>query len=358
MACHPDLGLIVRPPQPSPNQATTPGDPPADPGSESFAWRAYLTLERADDEQESLRLFYVAATRARDALILSAGRGPDEPVKATSVAMRLLDDRFDRRTGLYRLEAQEAGTLPAVHVSMMIPPVPRGERTATATRASITTISETIMHAAPAASSEPVRPGSVPQYLDLDPAAGLSPRAARIDALIRAIMRDPRWLSGESMEPIAARAAVRQFPAANPSLVREAVRRIDPLWESLAVRALHTAEAGSVRYDFAFTMAYPPEPVPSAATVFHGSCDMLFRDREGQWQVIIVAEAGASRAVQQLRLQLSVRAAGECVLTCTSRLDPLARARQRHSRRGRDRLRGFRDHSRVRRRARTSEFEA
>lgn len=35
----------------------------------------------------------------RDALILSAGLGPDEPVKATSVAMRLLDERFDRRTG-------------------------------------------------------------------------------------------------------------------------------------------------------------------------------------------------------------------------------------------------------------------
>ena len=124
VACHPDLGLVVRPPQSSPSAGESPGDS----APESFAWRAYLTLERADDEQESLRLFYVAATRARDALILSAGLGPDEPVKTTSVAMRLLDDRFDRRTGLYRLASVEPGPLQAVHVSIMSPPVPRGER--------------------------------------------------------------------------------------------------------------------------------------------------------------------------------------------------------------------------------------
>ncbi len=91
VAFHPDLGLVVRPTQPSPDSG--------DPAEGSFAWQAYLTLEKADDEQESLRLFYVAATRARDALILSAGLEPDEPVKSTSPAMRLLDERFDRRTG-------------------------------------------------------------------------------------------------------------------------------------------------------------------------------------------------------------------------------------------------------------------
>jgi len=44
--------------------------------------------------------FYVAATRARDWLILSAGAGPSE--KAKSPAMALLDERFDRRSGLCR----------------------------------------------------------------------------------------------------------------------------------------------------------------------------------------------------------------------------------------------------------------
>ncbi len=36
---------------------------------------------------------------------------------------------------------------------------------------------------------------------------------------------------------------------------------------------------------------------------------MLFRDREGQWQVIVVADGAAGRAHHQLRLQLSARAA-------------------------------------------------
>ncbi len=175
VACHPDLGLVVRPPQPSPSPGTSLDESPGDSASASFAWRAYLTLERADDEQESLRLFYVAATRARDALILSSGLGPDEPVKATSVAMRLLDERFDRRTGLYRLATDESGPLPSVHVSMMTPPIPRGERTVISTHASIATIEEAITRATPAASAEPVRPVPVPRYLDLDPAAGLSP---------------------------------------------------------------------------------------------------------------------------------------------------------------------------------------
>ena len=177
------------------------------------------------------------------------------------------------------------------------------------TRASIATIEEAITRAPPAGSCEPVRPAPVPRYLDLDPAAGLSPRASRLDGLIRAILRDPRWLRGESIEPIATRAAARQVPAANPSLVREAIRRIDPLWDSAAFRALRAAQAGSVRYDFAFTMVHPSDGVPSALTVFHGSCDMLFRDREGQWQAIVVADARACRARQQLRLQLTVQVA-------------------------------------------------
>ena len=59
VAAHPDLGLVVRPFQ-------SPGD---EPSQESAAtnpgWKAYLTLEREAETQESIRLFYVAATRAR-----------------------------------------------------------------------------------------------------------------------------------------------------------------------------------------------------------------------------------------------------------------------------------------------------
>jgi ATP-dependent helicase/nuclease subunit A len=298
VAFHPDLGLVVRPPQPAPGAGA--GEDPAqgDPSAGGFAWQAYLTLEKADDEQESLRLFYVATTRARDALILSAGLNPDEPAKSTSAAMRLLDERFERSTGLCRLAPGES----MAEVRLMSPPEPIGERAAAAPGSSIAAIEQAIARAAPIERREPGRSAPSPRYLDLDPTAGLTPRAARLDGLIRSMLRDPGWRRGESLESIAVRASARQVPAANASLVREAVRRMDALWDVPAFRALREADPASVRYGFAFTM-------PSGATVYHGDCDVVFRDRQGQCHVIVVADSGADRERQELRLELSGRAA-------------------------------------------------
>ena len=78
----------------------------------------------------------------------------------------------------------------------------------------------------------------MPRYLDLDPAAGLPPRAARLDALIRAILRDPAWRRGEALGSVAMRAADRQMPAANLGLIREAVRRMDAWWDAPPFQAL------------------------------------------------------------------------------------------------------------------------
>ena len=155
-------------------------------------WRAYLTLERADDDHESLRLFYVAATRARDALILSAGLGPDEPLKATSIAMRLLDERFDRRTGACRVapDPDDSGPRPIVQVHLMTPPdppadaAPNADARVPSPRLSISAIEETIARAGAAVEIDPVRPARPPRYVDLDPAIGLPPRSARLDALV------------------------------------------------------------------------------------------------------------------------------------------------------------------------------
>src|SRR5262249_26969795 len=176
VACRPDLGLVIRPPQ---------SGPPAGGGSSDQevrdpVWRAYLALERADDEQESLRLFYVAATRARDALILSAGLGPDEPVRATSIAMRLLDERFDRRTGACRVEPGRGDPEPpVVPVCLMDPPEPPGDRPADVgqdagdpaptPRLSISAIEQAIARAGVAVDDELARSGGPPRYVDLDP---------------------------------------------------------------------------------------------------------------------------------------------------------------------------------------------
>ena len=193
VALHPELGLVARPAEASPGSIANPEPNPTEPAADltagSFAWQAYLTLEKADDEQESLRLFYVAATRARDALILSAGLGPDEPVKSSSAAMKLLDECFDRRTGLCRVASVDLVATPAVHVSLISPPAPRVDRTSTSNHLPISAIEEAITRATPVDRQDASRPSPPPRYLDLDPAAGLPPRAARLDGLIRAISR-------------------------------------------------------------------------------------------------------------------------------------------------------------------------
>ncbi|MHB1561480.1 MAG: UvrD-helicase domain-containing protein, partial [Isosphaeraceae bacterium] len=203
VACRPDLGLVVRPPLPMPQAPD--GTSGGEAGENDPVWRAYLTLERLDEEQESLRLFYVAATRARDALILSAGLEPGESVPSNAVAMRLLDERFDRATGACRVPHNPAdpGPRPDVRVHRMPPPPPREERTPdrgasaapSTPRLSITAIAETIEGAGPPASSgeETTRPCGVPGYLELDPAARAASRATRLDGLVRAIVRDARW---------------------------------------------------------------------------------------------------------------------------------------------------------------------
>jgi ATP-dependent helicase/nuclease subunit A len=315
VACRPDLGLVVRPPQPGPSSGDGSGDEVRDP-----VWRAYLALERDDDEQESLRLFYVAATRARDALILSAGLGPDEPVRSTSIAMRLLDERFDRRTGACRVVPGDGdpASPPVVEVCLMDPPGPPGDRPAEAgpnavalapsPRWSISAISAAIARADAVVDDEPARPSGPPRYVDLDPAAGLPPRAARLDSLIRSIVRDPRWRRREAtaMGSLAARAGARQVPAAGPGLIRDAARRLDALWDLSAFRMLRASASGrdaAVRDDLEFTLS------PGGATVFHGAGDLAFRDREGCWHLIVVADEAAGPERQRLRLQLAAMAA-------------------------------------------------
>ena len=98
-----DLGPLVNP---SVDPAEGPDGDEADPGG-CLGWSVYRHLERAADDAEALRLFYVATTRARDFLILSSATDPDRP--PTSPAMKLLDRRFDRRTGRLRAALPEAG---------------------------------------------------------------------------------------------------------------------------------------------------------------------------------------------------------------------------------------------------------
>lgn len=67
---------------------------------ENLGLKMHSLAEKEADAEETIRLFYVACTRAADYLILSAGINPDKP--AQSPWRQLLESRFDVSTGLLK----------------------------------------------------------------------------------------------------------------------------------------------------------------------------------------------------------------------------------------------------------------
>ena len=119
VAFHPELGPLVRPVAVEEDRGQ--GDDEEGSGR-SLGWVAFETVERLEEEAESIRLFYVATTRARDALILSAGAAPD--AHPLSAALKWLDERFDRRSGVCRATLPEGWSAPSVRVTTECPPRP------------------------------------------------------------------------------------------------------------------------------------------------------------------------------------------------------------------------------------------
>ena len=70
---------------------------------ENLGLKMFGLLEKEADAEETIRLFYVACTRAADYLILSAGIEPD--AKRNSPWLELVESRFDLRTGLPKTDA-------------------------------------------------------------------------------------------------------------------------------------------------------------------------------------------------------------------------------------------------------------
>src|SRR5262249_35814125 len=174
---------------------------------------------------------------------------------------------------------------------------------------SVSTIEETITRTECRDRTDPGPRIRAPHYLELDPTAELPPHAARLDRLIRSILVDPRWLRGADLDEVATRAAARQTPAANPGLIRAALRRITPWRNDPAFQGLRAADPASITHNLAFTMPYPLEGEPT--TVLHGTCDVVYRDRQGECHVMLVADRRACPARQRLRLRLSGLAAQE-----------------------------------------------
>lgn len=300
VAFDPDLGPLVNPVA-EPESAGEDGGETEQPGG-SLGWAIYRHQEKAADDAEALRLFYVATTRARDFLILSSATDPGKP--PTSPALTLLDRRFDRSSGLLkgptpagraepRVEVIDPAGSPSPAVSPSARPRPR-----------LLDVARAIHEGSLAPSPAAVPPRIVPRFFELDPTIGLSTTSARLDRLVRSILADPRALDPKGLARVAEREARRQNPVASPGLIARAVEVVSAWSRTPSARDL--SRAAEVRRDFAWLVDWPVGP---DRTSFQGRGDFLRRDPSGEVHLAILGDRQTPEPLLVLRVLLSAKAA-------------------------------------------------
>ncbi len=295
VAFDPDLGPLVNPVVEEEDESDD-SDPEV-----SLGWTIHRFREREADDAEALRLFYVAVTRARDALVLSAASDPSRP--PNSPALILLDQRFDRLTGQLRDELPEGWPIPRVHVVADRGMASQGRLVSGRHRPRLLEVARVIregLERPERAASRSIRP---PRFVDLEPCWGLSTTSGRLDHLIRTILADPRSLEVGRLEAIAHRAARLQNPVSPRHLVDEAIDRLSPWLRSPLAREIR--KASEVRRSFPWVISRASQDEP---TVFQGRGDFLFRQPDGDFCLVILSDPAASGTRERLRLLLSVQA--------------------------------------------------
>ncbi len=285
---HPELGPLVRPPEDD------------ETGEErwSLGWELFKAIEANAEEDEALRVFYVAATRARDVLILSAGSAPGDSPR--SPAMRLLASRFDRQTGLCSADLPSGWADPRIGiVAADDPDESRRPRPANFRPKLLNTIARIL--AAPSPSDEPAESKPPrPRFFDLDPSRTLPTELRPVERLIRAVLNDPDGLSPENLPLAIERAALSGDELVPRRAEIEAHRRLDAFLGLPLAKTLRRTRHRIGEWPWTIARA--------DGTVVRGRIDVGFRDRDGRYHLIGVAvsEADVPRARRNLALASSI----------------------------------------------------
>ncbi len=304
VAFHPDLGPLVNPVADADDGSE---DDAVDPGG-SLGWTVYRHVEEQADTEEALRLFYVATTRARDFLILSAATDPTR--SAGSPALSLLDRRFNRETGSIKVPLPDGWVAPQVEVIAPEPAAPTEVRTRASIRSTpLLEVAEMIRGAQlrPVLAPERREIRPLPRWVGLDPTLGLSSTGARLDRLCRSILLDPRVLDPAATPAIAQRAAILQDSVAGPALIERAITQVRGWLNRLPGAMAHEECQRGGRSDW--TVPWPPvEP----STVFAGWSDLRFCHPDGSVDLVLVGPDTITPG-EALRSILSARASGKRV---------------------------------------------
>lgn len=294
MSFHPDLGPILKPPE---DDSTT----ELKGQGESLGRLALKEFERQEDAEEALCLFYVATTRARDALILSAGMSPGEAPR--SPALRLLDERFDPVTGQCRIHS-EHWTAPTVRVHLTEPTNPAAARSVAGRRVPrVRQIRRIIERSSLSEPPLQLVANSRQLQVDLDPARTLSSHASRVLRLMRAILNDPNCWNARALPEISSRHARLQVPFASRRVELEARERIGQLNEA----GLGNRLASAYRIASFRPWVYPWRRVNQATVIIRGLVDFVIRNDHGSLELVNVAHEESQAERELARLGLSKR---------------------------------------------------
>jgi ATP-dependent helicase/nuclease subunit A len=332
LGLHPELGLVIRPVRSFPQAG-----PQADSGrGESLGWLAFQAIEKDEDRQEALRLFYVATTRARDHLVISAGLetdpdpgdlvatclaglgsccavNPGNP-RPASPAFELLIERFDWRTGRCLRKLPDGWPQPHVETVLTTPGEHQYRRRRVDEGPRLEAIRQAIVNAPPAQARHVRRPRALPRLIDLDPQAELPGRSDRLGRLIRETFVEPSLLRGEPLDQVCERVGRRQTPGASSTLIDLAVRSLEswpqsPLFEELRVASLaRQAIEHGLRWNLSEVLE------SEKACVIQGSCDAVYRDRQRRWRPVIASTDPSRYQADRLRLLFSELAIARCGL--------------------------------------------
>lgn len=307
LAYDPELGPLVR-------AASSNNDRP------SCGLDLYRQLEKQEDAQETVRLLYVATTRAADYLILSACPEvrDQNPVVPAGSWLSLVEERFDLMTGRLVGDLPTGYATPQVRVTLERPTA-----TPTAGGRSIKNLIDVAAAARAAGATtpsrlvEPMKPDITARAFYsfsrlsglLKPAAEIEPReawaettddeyntegAADLGKLVHAVMAKLDFNAPQSPDiaDLVRREADRQFATqdrhviAATEMISRFVRSDRAAWFR-AARALHR--------ELEFLLAWPPGSGPSGVTAkqsvkspfrLQGFIDCLAQDAAGAWSVI------------------------------------------------------------------------
>jgi ATP-dependent helicase/nuclease subunit A len=329
LGLHPELGLVVRPPRSAPLHTETEANQ-----GESLGWMAFRAIEAEEDRKEALRLFYVAATRARDHLVLSTGfeAEPDRSDPAAEVlasvgsccalnpanpgaaspAFQLLLERFDWRTGGCLVRLPDGWSLPRVSVIVATPDDPAEKRPRQPPRRRLPEIEQAITASVVGDPRPSDRAATRPRMIDLDPEPKTPTRALRLRRLIRTMFADRGLLEGQPLIEVCPRAALRQVPAPSASLQDEAIAWLEPWLKTPLFRELRDAARARrpVERNLSWMIPWPcGDAVP---TVIRGRTELIYRDQDGLWRPVVVNTDPGDRETDLLRLLLSVAVAQRC----------------------------------------------